>query len=246
MTTVTLESRFEASIEEVVRTVRDLFGGDLVSITLFGSAARGDFDPKRSDLNLLIVLKEVGYAELSRLAPFVPRWHRRRIATPVVVSPEYLSGATDVYPIELLEMRLGRRVLYGEDVLAGVEPSREAIRRQCEQDARGKLLHLRQVLLETGLKPRRLLEAMAVSASAFLRIGRWLLHLRGGEPLTTADELLRTLRAETGLPLEGIAAAARIRSGDLKPRRAEIPKLFENYLSDVLALTQYVDRLATN
>lgn len=235
--------KYEKRLSEFVQTVQGLLGDDLKSVILYGSAVRGEFDTKRSNLNVLLVLSEVDYRHLSLLAPYTRKWRRHRIATPLVLSPQYISTALDAYPLEFLDMQLDRRVLFGEDFLKDINPPRQAIRRQCEQEARGKLLHLREILLETDLKPRWLRQAMVLSVQSFLRIGRHILLLQGEEPKHHSQEVIEALRRITNLPLRGLEAAWKTKSGMLKPSRGEISGLFEIYLGDAVALTRYVDAL---
>ena len=239
-----LPEKFEKRLSEFVQTLRDLLGDDLKSIILHGSAARGEFDTKRSDLNLLVVVTDVDYRHLALMAPYTRKWRRQRIAAPLVLSPHYVSTALDVFPLEFIDMQLDRRVLFGEDVLKDVEPSKQAIRHQCEQEARGKLLHLREVLLETALKPRWLKQAMILSVPTFIRIGRHILLLQGEELKHHTDDVLKELRRVADLPLQGLEAAWKIKSGALKPSRREMGGFFESYLNDAVALTRYIDSLA--
>lgn len=238
-----LPKKSEKSLTAFVLSIRTLLGPDLKSIILYGSAARGEFDPKRSDLNLLVVLNEVEYRQLSILAPFIKKWSRQRIATPLVISPQYIATALDVYPLEFLDMQAAHRVLFGDDVLAEIHPPIQSVRRQCEQEARGKLLHLREIVMETALKPRHLKQAMTLSVPSFIRIGRHILRLMDHPHIHHSQEVIEELRKIAELPLEGLEAAWRIRTGDLKPAREEIARLFETYLNDTAAITRYVDTM---
>lgn len=243
MITETLPEKFERRLSEFVQTVKELVGDDLQSVILYGSAARGEFDTKRSDLNLLVILKQVDYRHLALLAPYTRKWRRQRIATPLVLSPHYVSTALDAYPLEFIDMQLDSRVLFGEDLLKDISPTRRAVRHQCEQEARGKLLHLREILLETNLKPRWLRQAIVLSVSSFIRIGRHILLLQGEEPKHHSQEVVEALRRVADLPLRGLESAWKIKSGELKPYRRELPGLFEAYLNDAMALTRYVDEM---
>ncbi len=238
-----LPPKFEKNLNEFVLTVRNLLGEDLKSIILYGSAARGEFDLKRSDLNVLVVLDQVDFQHLATMAPLMKKWYRQRIATPLVVSPQYLSSALDVYPLEFLEMQAARRVLFGDDVLAEIAPPIQAIRRQCEQEARGKLLHLREIVLETALKPKHLQQAMVLSVPSFVRIGRYVLRLLEQPTQLHAKEVIIELRKATQLPLEGMEIAWNIKTGERTPPRSDIVSFFKTYLNDVVAITTFVDNL---
>ena len=45
---------------EITKDYQDIYGKNLVSIILYGSAASGSYIPKKSDINFLIVLTEEG------------------------------------------------------------------------------------------------------------------------------------------------------------------------------------------
>ena len=45
------------------------------SAVLYGSAARGDWVPGRSDVNLLVLIDDAAPAALRRLTPAVTAWH---------------------------------------------------------------------------------------------------------------------------------------------------------------------------
>ncbi|MBI2059995.1 MAG: nucleotidyltransferase domain-containing protein [Nitrospirae bacterium] len=235
----------ELALEGAVADLRGLFDTDLLSVVLFGSGARGDFDPKRSDLNLLVVLKQADFARLKRIVPTLKSWRKRRISTPLVMDPAYIQTAQDVFPLEFLEMRWAHRVLHGPDPLAAIEPPREALRRQCEQEARGKLLHLRKILLETDLDSKRLMDAVRLAAPAFVRIGRTHLYLKFSKVSLQADEVLKGLEQDLGLPLQGLASAWGSRSR-VSGQGADADKLFAELLADVEALVAAVDSLHTS
>lgn len=240
----TLPPKFERNLNTFVSEVASLLGGNLKSILLHGSAARGEFDTKRSKLDVLIVLGSVEYKDLALMAPRTRTWRKKGITTPLVMSPEYIRTALDVYPLEFLEMKSAYRVLHGDDALKDVSPPLEAIRRQCEQEARGKLLHLRQILLETELKPKYLKEAILLSVPTFIRIARHVNYLhRKSYPGGTAA-LFRELRETERLDLKNIEKAWAIRGATAEVSKGEVAGFFEGYLSDALALVRHIDSLA--
>ena len=53
-------------------------GSGLRSVVLYGSAARGDYEPGTSDLNLILVLDTLSPAVLEQLSPALRRWESRR------------------------------------------------------------------------------------------------------------------------------------------------------------------------
>jgi predicted nucleotidyltransferase len=113
-----LDTKTEQAIEKFAHEIQTLYGDDLVSLVLYGSAAGTDFVPDRSDLNFLVVLKCVTPEALRKAMPLVRAWHRQKIATPLFVDPEFLKNSLDVFPIEFLDMQEQHRVLAGHRYFA--------------------------------------------------------------------------------------------------------------------------------
>src|SRR5262249_24571819 len=74
------------------------------------------------------------------------------------------------------------RLLAGTDVLSDLAIDREALRRQCEKEARGKLLRLRALYLGTGGASSALERLMLESLKSILIFLRHLLRLQGTDP----------------------------------------------------------------
>ena len=143
------------------------YGVDLVSLIVFGSAAGDDFDPDSSDVNLLIVLAEVGLESLGKSRLIQQRWMKRRFSRPLFMDREYIDGSLDSFPIEFLNMKERYELLYGEDVLAGVHVDLADLRLQIERELKGKWIHLLQGWLEADGNARLLLGLLQASMRDF-------------------------------------------------------------------------------
>ncbi|HEX7343845.1 MAG TPA: hypothetical protein VF398_06250, partial [bacterium] len=54
--------------------LKTVFGDDLQSVILVGSAARGDFISGKSDVNTLVILSPTGMESLEKVNPVLLRW----------------------------------------------------------------------------------------------------------------------------------------------------------------------------
>ena len=95
----------DAHLDAFVLDCRTLFGDDLLSVFLYGSAAGEEFIPGVSDYNLGVVLRALHPDHLRRAAAKVARWRRRRISPPLFLDPAFIRQSLDVFPIEFLEMK---------------------------------------------------------------------------------------------------------------------------------------------
>ena len=73
---------------------------------------------------------------------------------PVFITSEEFGDSLDVFPIEFRLMKRAYRMLYGQDLLAGREASKEHLRWQTEHELRGKLLRLRSLALPASESSR--------------------------------------------------------------------------------------------
>ncbi|MCI2430294.1 hypothetical protein LM602_03145 [Candidatus Acetothermia bacterium] len=238
-----LDARTEQTIEKFSREIRTLYGDDLISLVLYGSAAGADFVPDRSDLNFLVVLKEVTPEALRKAIPLVRDWHRQKIATPLFIDPDFLRASLDLFPIEFSDMQEQHRVLAGQDLLLEFKISPRNLRLQCEEELKGKLLHLRRAYLETGSRPEALEELIATSVKSFLVITRHLLRLKGLKPAHEFLETLVQIEEAFGTSFEAIRDAHSLRLRALRLEKSEATTLFDRYLADIEDLAACAETL---
>jgi len=238
-----LDAKTERTLQGFTGEIRGLYGEDLLAVILYGSAVGPDYIPEVSDLNLLVILQEVGPAQLEQALKYVKGWRKAKI-TPLFLDPRYIESSLDVFPIEFLEMKERHRLLWGEDPLEELEVPQENLRLQCEQELKGKWLKLRQVYLETGGDPKRLKRLMVASLRSFGVVLSALLRLKGFA--VPPQEFLEVLaQAEEALELELLAfrEAYQLKRGGRSLNRDALNALFARYLGEVRQLAQAADGL---
>jgi hypothetical protein len=144
-------------------------------VVLYGSAADGEFHPEYSDLNLLCVVSDTSLASLAKIAPAADWWRGKKHHPPLVLTSQELKTSADVFSIEFLDMKQRYRVLFGEDVLRGLDVPMQLHRRQLEYELREKLFLLRQHVLLAGTDDKKLWEVMLRSLSSFTTLFRHVL-----------------------------------------------------------------------
>jgi len=238
----TADARLERDLAGFVHDVEQALGSALVGISVYGSAATDEWARARSDVNTMIVVTGVTGAVLDTLVEWLVPWRKRGFALPLVVDEEFLERARDVFPMELDDARRAHRTLVGPDVLASVRVDRAQVRRQCEHEARAKLLRLRALYLDAAVAPALLERLLLESVKTFLVILRHVLHLRGDDaPFEYADVLAAGEKVLGPLP-------AFRRVLDHRQRRIRLPSRelrteFSRYLADAERVVAAVDTL---
>jgi predicted nucleotidyltransferase len=238
-----LDAKTEGTLRSFTREMRDLYGEDLISVILYGSAVGPDYIPEVSDLNLLVILGEVGPEQLEKGLKYVKRWRKSRI-NPLFLDLPYIESSVDAFPIEFLEMKEHHRLLWGEDPLEELEVSQENLRLQCEQELKGKWLKLRQIYLETEGAPKRLRQLMVASLRPFGVVLSALLRLKGFPvPPREFLEVLTQVEETLGLELAAFREAHQLKLGGRSLSRDALNALFAQYLQEIRWLVQAADGL---
>ena len=228
---MSINAQFEDFIEDLQR----IHGENLRSVILYGSASSGDFVPFESDYNLLIALERIAPEDLRNAHGAVREWVKLGHPVPAYFTVEELVGSGDVFPIELHFMEKGRKVLYGEDVLAHVEISDENLRHQVEYELRSHLLRLRRKYIEASTSADRLCMLMADSVASFTSDFRAVLLLKGEEPPLAKADILGSVGKSLGVKGDSFEKVLSIREnrskGDMDVTAAN--ELFGDYLRDI-------------
>src|ERR1051326_5287138 len=169
----------QLTIDTLGDAVTRALGSRLVSLLLYGSAARGTHVPKRSDVNTLLVCDTVDGALFDALAPVVRAWTKSGHPAPLIFTERAGLESADAFPIEYEDMREAHRLLAGRDPWSGIRVDRGDLRRQLERELMGKLVRLRHAYAAPRAEPKRLAGVIVGSAPGFFTMLRALLRLPG-------------------------------------------------------------------
>jgi hypothetical protein len=229
--------------EEFATDVKAIYGDDLVSVILYGNAASGAWLAKKSDINILIIVSEIGISRLNAGFALVEKWRKHTRALPLFMTKQYISASLDSFPIEFLQMKRHHKVILGEDVLAPLEIPHENLRLKCEEQIKGKLLHLRQEYLATLGKRHRLQELIEVTLPAFAVLFKALLFLKGVEVPDGQRDIILLTAELYGLDQDLFQQV--IQAGDKKNKmtHVELNRIAAAYIAEINKLALIIDQM---
>ena len=215
-------------------------GGRLVSLLLYGSAARGTHVPGRSDVNTLLICDAVDEPLFAALGPVLRDWQN---PPPLILTEAEWRQSADAFPIEYDDIRAAHHVLAGKDPWAGITVRRDDVRRQLEHELKGKLVRLRQAYAGTRDDARALTRVITGSLAGFFTMLRAALRLAGRPVGTAPADLLAQAAAAIGFAAEPLAdlAAHAAGTGRLTLKAAD-PRAVA-YLAAVARTAEFVDHL---
>jgi predicted nucleotidyltransferase len=213
------------------------------SIVLFGSAAAGDFIEGTSSYDVLVVVDRMGVAELDALAPTIREWRKAGNPLPLLFTAEQLANTTDAFAIEFLEMQHARRILYGEDPIAGLTIDATHVRIHLERELKGKSLALRDRYVLAAGDRRLIAELLTDSLSSFLSLFRTALRLYEPQAPAGKVDALRALTRHISFDPQPFLTVEELKEGRRGVRGIDMPALFGRYFGAVETVTDAVDRL---
>jgi hypothetical protein len=232
------------TLAEFADFMKGLYGEGLVALYEFGESV-ADTNHGSRRMKLLAVLREVGPAELKMYRVTHPKWAKKGIPAPLMLTRQTLDSSTDVFPMEFLEMKETRKLLDGEDVLAGLEISLENLRRQCEEQVKGKFIHLRQAYIEAGEDAHALEGLIAASIEPFTEAMRNVLRLMGKEAHLKKEPAIKEFCRETGLDESPFIEALHVRKGHVQLKKDALEDLYARYLGQVARMVEIIDKTVT-
>lgn len=228
---------------ELVQKLQKAHGERLVSVVLYGSAAVPGAKDRRSDFNVLCVLSEVTPEELRAAEPVFRWWREMKNPSPLLLGLNEFRTSTDCFPMEFHDIKEHHCILFGENLIAGLQVDERFYRAMVEHELRAKMLRLRQkaggILSENDL----MLRLMADSVSTFCVLFRHALRLGGEQPVFEKREVVVATARRFGIDAGPFQTLLDLRDEKIRPRDVQSGALFREYLRQINLVVEAVDQM---
>ncbi len=229
--------------ESFTKELEGILGDSLLTVALYGSAAVGERSERYSDYNLLVVCARLGFEELSSIRPLSRNWADLGNPPPLLFTWDRLKNSSDVFPIELLDIKEKHLMLHGEDVLKHLPISQANLRYQLEHELKGKLIQLREGYLLTDGSDGEVAELMMATLSTFQILLRALLRFFEVEVPLRKREAVRRLSTHTPFALTIFDELDELKNGKMDLDLVNVPELFQSYVETVENAADLVNRI---
>ncbi len=230
------------NLDELVSQLKGAYGTTLRSVILYGSAVAGEHIAKRSDYNVLVILDAVPLDRLAAVGAVLRAWGEAGNPPPMTFTAAEWASSSDVFPMEYADILERHRVLYGADPTTGVSVVRSDLRLQVEQQALGKLLHLRRGAMAAGDDGAEQIKLLEASLSAIMVVFRGVARLHGDVPPQDYAELSAQVAARAGFDPAPVQRAVRHVRGTDKLKREDARQVLAGYMAGMERLVAYLDR----
>jgi hypothetical protein len=228
---------------ELVERLRAAHGEHLRSVVLYGGAVDGANPIALTGYRALVVLDHIRPVDLRAAHSVVEAWTEAGNPPPVYFTASEMADASDVFPIEFLDMMYNRRVLYGADPFEGLDVPTRNLRHQVEFELRGNLIRLRELYIPVSSSAVTLTGLLVESLGTFAKLFRFALHLVDVEDRGTRRETIDRAVARFELdpaPFERILSA--LDTGRAMAE-ADAHECFAAYIAQIERVVDAVDRI---
>jgi len=184
--------RTREHLEKLREALRTDLGDRLVGMLVFGSAVRGGYDPERSDVDVVVVVRDDDRASLERIGPALELARRAARIEAVVLREDELQSAADVFPLFYDDIRGCHVLIAGKDAFTGLVIHDHHRRLRIEQELRDARIRLRRAVAESTVVTGLLAGSVERKLKQLRGPLHALLRLRG---IAVADALPAVLAA---------------------------------------------------
>lgn len=217
--------RFKPFQEEILKDHKKI----LHSITITGSALTDDFDSETSDVNSVFVFHAMDLEFLEFLAPLGKTYGKKGIASPLIMTPEYILKSLDVFPMEFLNIRLLHDTIFGEDLFKNLAIDRSDLRLQCERELKVRLIGLRQGYLSSSGNAKILTDLFVNTIAGYIPLFRGIILLLGKEPPLKNQDVLTVLSEISGIDTQVFKTVLKQKKQKTKMMLKQLNAIFKDY-----------------
>jgi hypothetical protein len=227
MPALALSSALSRALSDLAQDLRRVFDPRFVSLVAYGHGSSVAF------------VTTVGASDIEACGPLVETWHRHGLSTPLLLTPDEFQQSLDAFPFEYQSILDHHVVIDGTPPFANFHVDAADLRRACETQAKGHLIHLRQSWLETAAHPKQLAPRLVASAAPLRAILMNVARLTGVFPTSTAE--LAVFAASTaGMPRDLVEQILALETSPATA--ASLVKRIGEYIAAVEKLWEAVDR----
>jgi hypothetical protein len=218
-------------------------GANIHSIHIVGSAVMPDYDEKISVVNSVVVLHTMDLHFLTFLAPLGKKHGKKRIAAPLIMTPEYIKGSLDAFPVEFQDFMFLHKTVYGDDLFCDLVIDNHDLRIQCEREIKTKLIGLRQGYISVLGRKKDLSALLVRSITGSMALLRAIIVLTGNIPPMPRADVIKAFGAATKIDTKIFEDLLLLKADRITPTEQDLLGFFASYHAALETAGKIIDGL---
>lgn len=219
----------EQKLQDFLKDLVHLSEDNLISVVLYGSSAGEGFVKEHSDVNILIVLKEITGEKTARIHDIIRKNIKAIRLNPVFITKNELKNSLDVFPLEFLEIKEGYKVIQGKDLISRISVSTANLKHQIEYEIRSKLITLRKAWFSVRDDKQTLKSLLVRYGTSFNILLKYAGKVPGNKKACFNRDILESIQ--------------KIKKNEIKTDKGTLNKLFWELHGFASELTYLIDKI---
>lgn len=236
-----LPAETKGNVESFLLDILSYHKENITSIYLIGSAITKDFDLKHSDINTLIIVKEIKVSFFDFIASLGKRYGKKKLHAPLLMTKNYIDRSLAEFPLEFFDMKLNNQLVYGEDILKDIMIEKTDVRTQCERELKSSLQQICQGYIRAMGNKTILKDLFKGIISGYFPVFRGVLFLYDQKIPKEKSNVLNAIQDCCNIKIDPFIRLLTIKAKDLNPSMEEIKEIFEELYHEVDILAGKID-----
>ena len=228
-------------LEELVEQLQRAYGAELRAVVLYGSAVAGEQVKSGTNYNVLVIANSLPLPALRAASAIARAWNEAGNPAPLTFTSDEWQSSADIFPMEYADILERHKVLFGEPPFDGISVKPSDLRLQLEQQAMGKLLHLRKESMAAGGDSRMQLALLEGSLSTIMVLFRAVTRLWGEVPSQDYEALTKSVTGRAAIDAAPIVRVVQHVRGKDKIPKDQADSVLSGYIAALERLVRYLN-----
>ena len=228
-------------LQEFVSQIVEFYKGDLLSVMLFGSVVTGDYVENTSDINVMVVYSDLNIANLDSVAGFAKKWFAKRNISPRFISKRNLASSAPYFQIDMLEMKDGYSVLYGDDLLREIVIDPKKLHWQLSYEIKAMRMRIKQQFWSSTGDATRIRRILLERFTSLIHLSRTLLFLKKKNVSVSHREVMKTACDTFGISRDFVEMMFDLKNNRIQLDKARSVKAFTDLMEVIRIIDNNVD-----
>jgi hypothetical protein len=222
-----LDAPLKAQLVAFTDDIKQKAGDNLVSIVLYGGAAKNDYKTGKSNTNILFVFDHVDLNVLDMLSvPFQKAMLDFQMA-PFILTTSEIEPSSNVFAGKLFDIQKHHALLHGKDVVSHLQFDAKHLQFIAEQELRNQLSRMKYFYIQHFNLPEQLLSKVQKGFTTLVINANTFLYLKHQVYYATRQEITNHILKEPGMDAEALKYLLKVKNGDVKLSPEEIKSAYE-------------------
>lgn len=222
-----LDTALKTQLLAFTEEIKERAGKNLLSVILYGGAAKRDYTGGKSNTNILFVFDHVDLNVLDALSvPFQKAMLDFRMA-PFILTSSEIEPSSNVFAGKLFDIQKHHALLYGEDVLKHLTFDEKHLQFIAEQELRNQLSRMKYFYIQNFNLPEQLFSRVQKGFTTLVINANTFLYLKHKAYYATRQEITEHILKEPEMDGDALMYLLKIKNGDVKLSFEEIKAAYD-------------------